>query len=83
MLFTVPKSTKLKINVYTILIEKVLIAEEGKYEYGSYNIEINASGLSSGIYIIKDLARHDRYKYLLCNYFNFIFYYSSISSNLI
>jgi len=54
--FTVPKTTELKLNVYTILGEKVLTTAEGKYEPGSYKVEINASGLSSGIYRIESDA---------------------------
>ena len=51
--FTVPKTTELKINVYSILGEKVLTVAEGKYGSGSYKVKINASGLPSGIYIYR------------------------------
>ncbi|MCG6960260.1 T9SS type A sorting domain-containing protein, partial [bacterium BMS3Abin03] len=51
--FTVPKTTELKINVYTILGEKVLTVTEGKYEPGFYKVKMDASGLPSGIYIYR------------------------------
>ena len=51
--FTIPKTTYLKINVYTILGEKVLTVAEGKYKPGFYKVEINASGLPSGVYIYR------------------------------
>lgn len=51
--FTVPKTTELKINVYTVLGEKVLTPANGKYEPGSYKVEVNASALPSGIYLYR------------------------------
>jgi len=51
--FTVSKTTELKINVYTILGEKVLTAAKGKYDPGFYRVKINTSGLPSGIYIYR------------------------------
>ena len=51
--FTAPKTTELKINVYTILGEKVLTVTEGKYEPGFYKVKMDASALPSGIYIYR------------------------------
>jgi hypothetical protein len=51
--FSVPKPTELRINIYTILGERVLTAAEGKYETGYYQLEINCSSLPSGIYIYR------------------------------
>ena len=51
--FSVPTETELKINVYSVLGEKVLTALEGKFEPGFYQTEINADNLPSGIYIYR------------------------------
>jgi predicted GH43/DUF377 family glycosyl hydrolase len=51
--FTVPKTTELKINVYTVLGQKVLTVTEGKYKPGSYKVKVNTSGLPSGIYLYR------------------------------
>jgi len=51
--FSVPKATELRINVYTMLGEKMLTAIEGKFEPGFYKAEINAGNLPSGIYIYR------------------------------
>jgi YVTN family beta-propeller protein len=51
--FSVPKATELKINVYTILGEKVITASEGMFEPGLYEAEINASNLTNGVYIYR------------------------------
>ena len=51
--FSVPTVTELKINVYSVLGEKVLTAVEGKFEPGFYQTEVNAGNLPSGIYIYR------------------------------
>jgi hypothetical protein len=51
--FSVPKQTRLKINLYNVLGELVQIITEGLYEAGNYEAELNAETLPSGIYIYK------------------------------
>lgn len=51
--FSVPKPSNLKINIYTVLGEKVLNVVEGKFEPGFYKVEIGVVNLPSGIYIYR------------------------------
>ena len=51
--FSVPRESELKINVYSILGQKVLTAVEGKFAAGFYKTEIDATNLPSGIYIYR------------------------------
>jgi hypothetical protein len=51
--FSLPKQTRLKINLYNVLGELVQTITEGLYEAGNYEAELNAQALPSGIYIYK------------------------------
>ncbi|MGE5804931.1 MAG: LamG-like jellyroll fold domain-containing protein, partial [Ignavibacteria bacterium] len=53
IIFSIPKETELKINIYNMLGEKIMTAIEGKFEPGTYQKEIDASNLPSGIYVYR------------------------------
>ena len=51
--FSLPKETKLKINLYSMLGELVETIAEGNYEMGNYKVNVNAGNLPSGVYIYR------------------------------
>jgi hypothetical protein len=51
--FSVPKETKLKINIYNMLGELIETLAEGTYEAGYHKVTFNASNLPSGAYIYR------------------------------
>ena len=51
--FSLPKETKLKINIYNMLGELVETLAEGTYEAGYHKVTFNASSLPSGAYIYR------------------------------
>ncbi len=51
--FSLPVQTQLKINIYNMLGELVKTLSEGIYEAGYYNVNFDATGLSSGTYIYR------------------------------
>ena len=56
--FALPKTTKVAINVYNLLGEKVATLLNEDKEAGFYNIQFDASNFSSGVYIFR-LATED------------------------
>lgn len=51
--FSVPEKSRIKLNIYNELGQKVRSLINGDYEAGSHTIRFDASGLSSGIYFYK------------------------------
>lgn len=51
--FSVPKQTRLKINLYNTLGEYIRTLADGLYEAGNYKINVDASDLPSSIYIYR------------------------------
>lgn len=51
--FSLPKETRLKINLYNLLGEIIKTITEGIYQAGYYNISFNASNLPSGTYVYR------------------------------
>ena len=51
--FSLPKETRLKINLYNMLGELVETLAEGNYETGYHKVMFNASNLPSGAYIYR------------------------------
>ncbi|QKJ98201.1 MAG: T9SS type A sorting domain-containing protein [Ignavibacteriota bacterium] len=55
--FSLPKETRLKINIYIMLGELVETIAEGTYEVGYHKVAFNATsavgGLPSGLYIYR------------------------------
>jgi predicted nucleotidyltransferase len=51
--FSLPHTERVKISIYNSLGEEVLLLVNKDYEAGFYNIELNASNLSSGIYVYR------------------------------
>ncbi len=48
--YSIPKDQNVELNVYDILGKKVIVLYSGYKKAGSYKINFNAKGLSSGIY---------------------------------
>ena len=51
--FSLPKETRLKINIYNMLGELVETLAEGNYEAGYHKVTFNASSLPSGAYVYR------------------------------
>ena len=51
--FSLPKQTKLKINLYSILGELIETIAEGNYDIGNYKVNFNADNLPSGVYLYR------------------------------
>ena len=51
--FNLPEQGLVNLSVYNLLGEKVATIVNEMMESGSHNYEFNASGLASGIYLIK------------------------------
>jgi hypothetical protein len=51
--FSLPQAERVKISIYNSLGEEVLLLVDKDYEAGFYSIELNASNLSSGIYVYR------------------------------
>ena len=51
--FTIPQESKVQLNVYNILGEKVSQLLNEVKDAGSYSVNMNASNLSSGVYIYR------------------------------
>lgn len=51
--FSVPNQSELRIDLYNMIGEIVKTLAEGKYETGNYEIDLDMSNLSSGIYLYK------------------------------
>jgi uncharacterized delta-60 repeat protein len=54
--FELPKNIDVKINVYNILGKEITTLIDGKYVSGIYEVDFDASNLSSGIYICRMIA---------------------------
>ncbi|MFI5143985.1 MAG: T9SS type A sorting domain-containing protein [Ignavibacteria bacterium] len=53
ILFDLPKSTVVKLEVYDITGREVSTLANGYMRYGTYEVEFNAKNLSSGVYFYK------------------------------
>jgi hypothetical protein len=51
--FSIPKETQVNLAVYNILGEKVRDLKNEVMKSGYYNVEFNASGSASGIYLYR------------------------------
>jgi hypothetical protein len=51
--FTIPEKVQVKLEVYNLIGQKVATLVNGELNAGSYNVEFNGTGLSSGIYLYR------------------------------
>jgi hypothetical protein len=51
--FSIPKSENVKITVFDILGREVMVLVNDIFKAGSYEVDFNASGLASGVYMYK------------------------------
>jgi len=49
--FALPFKSKVSLDIYNLLGQKVMTLAEGELEEGTHSYDVNASGLSSGIYV--------------------------------
>jgi hypothetical protein len=51
--FSLPKASRIKLEIFNILGQKVTTLIDGSLQAGSYNLPWNATGVSSGVYFLR------------------------------
>ena len=54
--YSIPKESKVKVSIYTVLGEEIFQLVNTQQNEGYYNVTWNAQNLSSGIYFVRIVA---------------------------